>query len=421
MVAGTARMPGALEECGAPMPITSFAASIADRIRAEHAVLAARWFERLRDLLPVDATEIFPTESLLDHIPALIIDVSGYLRAPEEGAIAANTLVVEKARELGTLRHHQHASLHQLLREYQLLGGVLIAFVQEEIIKSSLAPSPGECVAVVSRLHQSVDVLMQETVETFVRLYTVMISDQAERLEQFTRMATHEWRQPLGSLQFAVTFLQQAALDPARVNRTLELMDRNVAHLVEMTNKLERLARIREGGDDLVVQEVSVTAVAQQAVRQLREMAEAKGVHVHVADDLPVLTVDVGRLELTFVNLLSNAIKYSDPRKADRMVEVVAGPQSDGECQLIVRDNGIGIPADRIGSIFDRFSRAHADRDDSSGVTGVGLGLSIVADCVRVMRGRVEVESREGLGTAFLITLPRTPAGERLGSEISTV
>jgi signal transduction histidine kinase len=400
------------------MVITGFAEAIAERMQAEHAVLAARWFERLNELLPVDAPDVFPSESLLDHIPALIVDVSAYLRAPEEQAIAANTLVVEKARELGTLRHHQRASLHQLLREYQLLGGVLIAFVQDEIVKSSLVPAPGECVAVVSRLHQAVDMLMQETVETFVRLYTVTISDQAERLDQFTRMATHEWRQPLSSLQFAVALLQQATLEPARVSRTLELMERNVTHLVETTRKLEVIARMSARVDDPVVQEVSATAVAQEAVRQLREMADIKGVQIHIAEDLPLLTVDVGRLELTFVNLISNAIKYSDPKKADRVIEVVGAP-SEGECHLVVRDNGIGIPANRIGSIFDRFSRAHTDRGDLAGVTGVGLGLSIVADCVHVMGGRVEVESTENVGTSFLITLPKMPTGPHSGSEPS--
>ena len=335
------------------------------------------------------------------------MDLSRYLHSPEDEPIAANTLVVDKARELGTLRHQQRASLHQLLREYQLLGEVLVAFVQDEIVTSALVPSPGECVSVVSRLHEAVDVLRQETVETFVRLYTFTISDQAERLEQFTRMATHEWRQPLGSLQFAVSLLKRADLEPHRVNRTLSLMERNVTHLIEMTQTLERLARIHEHRtDDPVVQEVSVTAVAQQAARQLQEMAEAKGVHVHVADDLPTLTVDVGRLELAFVNLLSNAIKYSDMSKIDRKVEIVRGPEIAGRCQLVVRDNGIGIPADRIESIFDRFSRAHADRDDLQGVTGVGLGLSIVVDCVSTMGGYIAAESNEGVGTTFIITIP---------------
>ena len=391
------------------MLTTGFADALADRLQAEHAGLAARWFERLRELLPVDATEVFPTASLLDHIPALIVDISAYLRAPAEEAIAANTQVVEKARELGTLRFHQRASLHQLLREYQLLGEVLTRVVQEEIVKASPEPLPGECVTVVSRLHRSVDVLMQETVETFVRLYTVTITDQAERLKQFTRMASHEWRQPLGSLQVAVALLRQPTLESPQIERTLGVIERNVAHLVEMTQKLERLARV-DGSDDPVVQEVTVGAVAEQAARQLREMADVRGVQIQVAPDLPVVTVDVGRLELTFVNLLSNSIKYADSVKPQRMVEVIPGLQSEREVQVIVRDNGVGIPADRLDSVFERFSRAHADRDELRGVTGLGLGLSIVADCVRDMGGHVEVESAENRGTAFFLTLPRTPA-----------
>jgi len=252
---------------------------------------------------------------------------------------------------------------------------------------------------------------MQETVETFVRLYTGTISDQAERLEEFTRMATHEWRQPLGSLQFAVTLLRQAVLEPDRVDRTLALMERNVSHLVEMTRKLERVARMTAREDDAVIQEVSMTAVAQQAANQLREMADAKGVRIQVAEDLPVVTVDVGRLELTFVNLLSNGIKYSDPGKPDPFVEVIAGPSSEAECRVLVRDNGLGIPADRVGSIFSRFTRAHADRDDLYRVSGVGLGLSIVSDCLRAMGARVDVDSRETEGTTFTIVLPTDVTG----------
>jgi len=105
-----------------PVIITDFGDLIAERMGAEHRTLAARWFERLLDVIPVDAREVFPTESLLDHIPALILEISAYLRAPEDAAIAANTAILDKARELGALRHTQRASLHQVLREYQLLG-----------------------------------------------------------------------------------------------------------------------------------------------------------------------------------------------------------------------------------------------------------------------------------------------------------
>src|SRR5580765_5172615 len=391
------------------MILTNFGGVIAERIRAEHRALAIRWFERLLDLLPVDAREIFPTESLLDHVPALILEISTYLRHPEEGAIAANTAILDKARELGSLRHAQRASLHQVLREYQVLSGVLVTFVLDEIKRLGIGPPTAETVLLVSRLHEAVDVLSQATVEAFVTLYTQTIDDQRERLEQFTRMAAHEWRQPLGALQFGIRLLGQAHLDPQRTRRTLETVERNVQHLIDLTHKLETVARMHNDGDNPVLQEVSAGTVAVEAARQLREMADARGVEIRVLDGLPTLTIDVGRLELTFVNLLSNAIKYSDEAKPDRWVEISGLQTADGWCQIAVRDNGLGIPADAVDRIFDRFTRAHEQRDDGVHVGGLGLGLSIVDDCVGAMHGRIDVESSEGVGTTFVLSLPRTP------------
>jgi signal transduction histidine kinase len=388
---------------------TGFSDAIADRMASEHATLAARWFARLNDLLPVDANEVFPSDSLLDHIPSLIADLSLYLKAPEDEAIAANTQVVNKARELGRLRHQQQASLHQVLREYQLLGGILMNFVDHEAGGLTTPPTPAECIAVVSRLHHAVAVLLQETVETFVGLYTQTITDQSERLRQFTRMATHEWRQPLAPIATAVSLLRLPALDQAQRTKTVDLISRNVTSLVDMTYKLERLARLDGDTDNPSLQAVSITAVATEAARQLREMAEAREVELRIAADMPSLIIDVGRLELALVNLLSNAIKYCDPARTPRFVEVTAETTSERMCEVRVIDNGVGIPANRVADIFRRFTRAHGDRAELDAITGVGLGLAIVDDCVKAMNGTITVESREGEGSAFVMRLPSEP------------
>jgi signal transduction histidine kinase len=222
-------------------------------------------------------------------------------------------------------------------------------------------------------------------------------------------MAAHEWRQPLGAVQFGVSLLRGGDMNPERAERTLAAVDRNVQHLVELTHKLEALARMQGGGDNAVVQEVSAAMVAQEAARQLREMADARGVDIRIADDLPTLTVDVGRLELLLVNLLSNAIKYSDPGKLRRHV-VVTGAHDGDVCRMEVSDNGVGIPEPALATIFHRFTRAHAEREDLAHVAGVGLGLSIADDCVRAMGGHIDVRSVEHEGTVFTIALPRTPA-----------
>jgi signal transduction histidine kinase len=378
---------------------------IAERMLVEHEGLAARWFERLVDLLPVDERNVFPSNSLLDHVPALIREISASLRQGGDAVIAANTSILDKARELGALRHQQRASLHQVLREYQILGGVLVQFVLEEVERLTSAPPAPVCVFVVSRIHHAVDVLSQTTVESFVSLYTQTISEQTERLQQFTRMATHEWRQPLGALQFGLSVLQQAGVGD-RAQRTLDVVQRNVAHLVSLTRKLEAMARLHEDASDSVVtQTVPLGTVAKEAARQLREMSDPRGVDIRIAEVMPEIAVDVGRLELALLNLLSNAIKYSDPSKSEPYVELSASITAN-ECRIVVRDNGIGIPKRSIGKIFQRFTRAHAADDSSAVVEGVGLGLAIVDECVRAMGGRIEVESTEGDGTTFVLVLP---------------
>jgi signal transduction histidine kinase len=388
------------------MITTDFGDLLATRMRGEHQTLAARWFERLQDLLPVSARDVFPTESLLDHVPALIIEISDYLRQPDGEAIASNTAILDKARELGALRHAQRASLHQVLREYQILGRVLVAFVMEELEKAGAAVRPTEGVELAARLHQAVDVLSQATVETFVGLYTQTISDQSDRLDQFTRMAVHEWRQPLGALAVGVRLIREAGLDGPELEQMLATVERHVHHLGDLTRKLEAIARVRSNADNAVVQRVPVASVAQEAARQLREMAEARGVEIRIADSMPELTLDVGRLELVLVNLLSNAVKYSDPRQHERYVEVVAGPADDRFARIVIRDNGIGIPRASLATIFQRFTRAHADRVGMVHVGGMGLGLSIVDECVRAMNGEIDVQSVEGRGTTFTIALP---------------
>ena len=394
------------------MIIADFGDLIAERMRAEHHTLAQRWFERLVDLLPVDARDVFPTESLLDHVPALILELSAYVRRPEAAAIAANTAVLEKARELGALRYSQRASLHQVLREYQVLNAVLVSFVIDELERLGVTPPAAESIGLVFRVNQGVNVLSQSTVEAFVTLYTHTIADQNERLEQFTRLVAHEWRQPLSALQFGVGLLRHPALDKPRAERTLDAVERNVQHLVELTHKLEAVARMQDNGDNAVVQKVSATTVIQEAARQLREMADAREVDIRVADDLPTMTVDVGRLELLFVNLLSNAIKYSDPSKSERYVDVRGATGDDAGYRIEVSDNGVGIPEDALATIFQRFRRAHADRDDLAHVAGVGLGLSIADDCVRAMGGRIDVRSVEGEGTVFGVTIPEAPPAD---------
>ena len=397
-----------------------FGDQIAERIRAEHVPISVRWLERLRGLLTVEANEVFPTEQLLDHIPVLIQDVGDYIRSPEAEAVAANTSITAKARELGQLRHTQRASVHQLLAEYRLLGDILTSFVKEELARIGIGPSASEAIEVLQRLNDAVWILMQTTVDTFVSEYTATIESHAARLESFNRMVSHELRQPLGTLMYALPLLKAEADrgDMARHDHFLKVMERNVVRLTQLMEQLEGLSRLQASrGDAPDVQRTDVASVVREVARQLREMADARGVEIQLGDGMPSLVVDMARLELILMNLISNAIEYCDPAKPDRFVRIESvSAEREDQVGIIVRDNGIGIPQANLSTVFRRFVRVHASRDSELGVGGSGLGLAIAAECAEALGGSIRVESSVGDGTSFLVTVPRD-AGHVVGAD----
>jgi two-component system OmpR family sensor kinase len=226
-------------------------------------------------------------------------------------------------------------------------------------------------------------------------------------------MVSHELRQPLGTLLYAVPLLK-AAIDngpKSQQQHVADIMDRNIFKLTELTEQLAVMSRLQSRPLDTPdVQETDVATVGREVARQLREMAEARAVELFVDDSLPTLVIDVARLELILVNLVSNAIKYSDPAKSQRFVRVEASPSDDPAAAVIaVRDNGLGVAEADLPKIFDRFVRFHASRDTELGVRGSGLGLAIAAECAQAIGGSISCQSELGTGTTFYVTIPLVP------------
>jgi signal transduction histidine kinase len=392
-----------------------YADVVSRRLVAERLTLASRWLTRLNELLVLSPNEVFPSEQLLDHIPMLIGEVATYLRAPADEEIAANAAVIDKARELGSLRHNQRASVHQLLREYEIFGELLEAFVVDETERLGLQPTSTECFEVLRRLTRATRTLMRTTVDTFVSDYTATIQERNERIRSFNRMASHELRSPIGTLMFAAAMLDKDAVrsDAHRLERIASTISANAERLSHLVTNLERLTRLTDSRDVPSEQQVDLRALASEVLRQLEDMAASRGVAIRVAPVLPELVVDPARLELVILNLVSNAIKYCDPAKPERFVEIALADDdgSDGTCAIAIRDNGLGIAESDQAAIFDRFFRAHAHLDGALGITGSGLGLAIVVECVRELGGGIRCESTLGQGTTFIVNLPCEPRG----------
>ena len=293
---------------------------------AAHQVLALRWLERLHALLPIAANDVFPTDHLLDHIPTLIVEIADYVREPTRLEFAANTMMMSKARELGELRYRQRASVHQLLREYRILGGILTAFVQEEA-EQIADVAPAEAVSLLSALTQAVGILEQATVETFIGKYSATIERQTTRMQNFNQMVSHELRQPIGALQFALK-LADTATDAEDRARYRQVVERNLLLLNSMIDRLAAISRLA-GPDAAHIQKLELGYVAREVARQLRDMAEARGVEIRVVDGFPSMTLDVAVLELILINLVSNSIKYSNPDVEHKLVEIFCEDAAD--------------------------------------------------------------------------------------------
>lgn len=391
-----------------------FVERIAQRLREESHALCADWLYRLSKLVPVAPNDILPSQDLLDHIPAVIAAVSDDLAEPEDIDLATNSTVMEKARALGVLRYSQHASVHQILREYDILAVLLAEFIANETQRSALTPSPVVCFSLVNRMNRAVRVLMQTTVDTFIERYVETIELHKQRLADFNRVVSHELRNPMNTLQVAAELF--ATADPGDADRQKRLAAMVQGAVKQMRQLLEGVEKLSTGNASTPtasasIQAISLTSIARDAADQLDRMAKARQVEVRIAEDLPSLTVDVAKLEMALVNLLANAIKYSDPAKTQRYVEIVQDttmPHADFPT-ILVRDNGIGIAPAFIDRIFERFYRAHNGREGDRDVEGSGLGLSIVKECIEDLGGSIEVASAEGEWTEFRIRLPRRP------------
>lgn len=397
--------------------LDKYADIVARALAAERTTIAEQWLVRLNGLLDVSPLEVFPSADLLDHIPTLIDDMAAYLRAPEHEEIAANAAVIDKARALGMLRYDQRASVHQLLREYEILSEILETFVAAATERLNLTPTPMECFVVVGRLTRAVRTLMRTTVDTFIAQYIGVIDERNERIDKFNRMASHELRTPIGTLVFAATLLanREITADTRRLDQVVSVVRNNVDRLSWLVQNLQRMARLDQALDTPIHQRVDLGVIGDEVRRQLGEMAQSRGVQVLVDTQLPAIVADPARVELVLLNLVSNGIKYRDPERTDALVEIVsvaAPTDANPRCVFEVRDNGIGIPADAQEAIFQRFFRAHEHLDSTLGVTGTGLGLSIVVDCVKALGGEITCQSSPGTGTVFQVTLPAMPVVE---------
>ncbi len=220
--------------------------------------------------------------------------------------------------------------------------------------------------------------------------------------DEFISIASHELRTPLTTLQLVV----QTALRDAQGDDELRLVPvRAVRNLARQTQRLARLvdtlldaSRFGTGKVELQREPVDLVDLAREVVERFDvEVARTGATLTLERSDPVVANVDRSRIDQVLTNLISNAIKYG------RGLPITVSIRRQGdEAVVLVHDQGLGVPADRIGHVFERFERAVSSRQFG----GLGLGLFIVREIVEAHGGKVTVESELGRGSTFRVALP---------------
>ena len=412
--------------------VSTLLAAELDELNGNSRAAAGEIVQELR--LPSAHLAIYEDGKLLDCAPALrnlrlpLRDGVSALPFGEHGARIAvrqfryksrnfTIAVVEPfdaaAAQLGELRRVLYVAM-PLAILIAGLGGYVLA-------SKSIAPLNSiseQAEAITDRnLHTRLDVRGARL--EFARLASVFnellsrLDRSFERMRDFMADASHELRTPLsiirGEAEVALSHVRQ----PAEYRESLAIIQDEATRLTRLVEDLLNLARADAGHDRLQPEELYLNDLIEECCRPAQAQARQKGVRLvtSVNSDVP-FRGDARLLRRLISNLLDNAIRYTPSGgQVEVRLETAAA-----EARLTIADTGIGIPAESLDEIFERFYRVDKSRSRAEG--GFGLGLSIVKWITDAHRGRIEVVSKPGHGSVFtvLLPMPSTRAAERIAS-----
>ncbi len=221
----------------------------------------------------------------------------------------------------------------------------------------------------------------------------------------FVSSVSHELRTPLTSIRLFLETLQGGKVtDPEQQRKCMEMINQEVMRLEGLVTRVIELSRIESGNRVFADEPLRLSDVAARALAAFHVATLSDPVQVETTlDSEAQVRGDESTLALAVTNLLINAWKYTPAH--GKWIALTVVPVGDREIDIIVSDNGIGIPKNEQRRIFEQFERGQGAVDAHT--SGSGLGLAIVRAIVHAHRGKVRVESREGRGSEFRITLKR--------------
>ncbi|OII34519.1 two-component sensor histidine kinase [Curtobacterium sp. MMLR14_014] len=312
------------------------------------------------------------------------------------------------------------------------IGGValmvLIALVTSLVVRLVVVPIRGAAETsrkiAAGRLDERIPVRGQDDLATLARSFNGMaeaVSRQITQLAELSRVqqrfvsdVSHELRTPLTTIRLAGDMLYDSrhAFEPS-VGRSAELLHAQVERFEMLLADLLEISRYDAQAVQLDTAPVVPASLAADIVEEFRPLAERAGIDLQLATPggHTTMRLDAKRVRRILRNLVGNAIEHGDAKPVQVVVD------SDARTVAIaVRDQGVGMPPEDAARVFDRFWRADPSRKRTIG--GTGLGLAISLGDAKLHGGRIDVWSRPGAGSTFVLTLPRNEQGTTATSAI---
>lgn len=380
--------------------VLGFGVDITEQVRAEG---------RLRTLTRQSDSIL---ESVGDGI--FCIDLEGQVTVVN--AAAAQMLGYKQEEMLGrvmhNLIHHTKADGTQYASEESPIRKSLSNFGTARVVDEVFWRKDGTSFPVEYVARPLIDTHSGESGEARAVGVVVAFTDTTERRaldrmkDEFISTVSHELRTPLTSLRGALGLVAGGALEerPEKARQMLDIAINNTDRLVRLVNDILDLERIQSGKSELHSTIVSAEELLRKAVSTQQTRTPRPSARMFFAANGVTVWADPDRVLQALNNLLSNAIKFSP---AGGEIHLTARNLDDHEALFEVRDQGRGIPEDKLENIFDRFQQG--DASDSRALGGTGLGLAICRSIVNQHGGRIWATSTPGKGTTFHFTLPTKP------------
>ena len=231
------------------------------------------------------------------------------------------------------------------------------------------------------------------------------------RKDEFLAMLAHELRNPLAPVRNGLHLLRIVEPGSLAAEQARAMMERQLDHLIRLVDDLLEVSRVSRGKIELRRQPVELSAVLMSAIETSRPAIEAArhALDIRLPPEALTLHADFVRLAQVVANLLNNAAKYTDPGGRISLAAWREGAQA----LVSVRDTGVGIPADKLSTVFDMFAQVDSSITRSRG--GLGIGLALAKNLVELHSGTIEAKSEgPGRGSEFIVRLPLADAPSAL-------